>query len=193
MLNKIFKGFGSHKKSMFEMQRQGFMSLLQLVQKEKKLISRSRNELHVYGIKKEFKDSMEWQSVVSPIRWDLLNPGYPNLIPLQMILKETSTLMEAMEAMMFGVYDLRDGRTIVAMSEEGNEREELTMYGSDTAKENSTPDKEITQVINRLTIAMSIRICKLYLKPDADPELVNEMWQHMADEIDLDPKTLALI
>ena len=184
----MFKGFGKKPKPTQDDLQLFVADTLSTIVSDKtyKDIGLSQNKLFCLLPQREITDTtndrMTWEIYTKPIRWDLLNPGQPNLVPFQASTSgAVMTLEETGQSMLAAVYDRAKGLMSFALNLDQQSEEKMTVVTIDLATKEVTdvlPEAKTQSALKRLTQWISYRTAVSFLSGEHSvllPEIAEEI------------------
>ena len=192
----MFKGFGKKNKlSNDDLQFFVANSLATIMSNDPpKKIGLGQNQVFYFAPAKEIQrtdSDMTWQLVSRDMRWDLLNPGQPNLVPLIAVCSHgVRTMEDEAKNTVTAVYDRAIKQLTLALSLDSCSKEDAAIICTDLAtREVVEASEQTTDALSRLTQWSTYKLCKNYLPEDRHEDLLPKI----ADEIGLEHKLLQAI
>lgn len=194
----MFKGFGNNPKiSNAEKLLCAFNALGGLIDNKAIKAGESLNRLHIIQCKGNITKSEKaqaWEVVNVPIRWDLLCPGNPNLVPMQAFTigpKEQIPLLDISDRIVMGIYDLNTKILYAAMQINGpHSKAEVVackVSGEELGYHERSP--EVATALERIT-GYALYKSMLGASEITDPDAINQITEYMAKEIGVEPRAL---
>ena len=143
------------------------------------------------------KDMVRWDICTEAMRWDLLNPGMPNLIPIQVYtkpLKSMKTIGETYNCIITALFDLQTERLALCFKQETDIEKGTKTSATYDYKANDwvTPDEMTMKALDRLESFRAYRMLSdnMQNEKQSDQELVRDS---MAELLGMDSTQLVRI
>ena len=194
LMEKIFKGFGKPRKSNgVDLQLEGFESLACEISENaelKKFLAILKNKMVVM---RTHKVGTGWEIFTADMRWDLLNPGKPYLVPIEVILSDKrGTIDQMLQQMIWCVYDIRSNQltTVVGTGDVG-----MAVTCDLQKKDYVNTEADISTALDRFQQFAAYRVVQHMAENNESvtETHVDGCRKHIASVLEMDAKTLALI
>lgn len=192
----MLKGFGKQTKLTGD-DRQFFVAnsiLTILGDNPPKQIGLGQNKVFYFAPTQRIKSKggqMGWNILTRDMRWDLLNPGQPNLVPLVATCSHgIKSLEDEAKNTLTAVYDRAVKQVTFALSLDNYSDEDAAIICSDLdGKKVIEPAEETTDALRRLTQWSTYQMVKLYMRKEQHDELLPKI----AEEIGIEHKLLQAV
>lgn len=137
--------------------------------------------------------AIEWKIYSGNIRWDILSPNSPHLVPINLLLMkegEMASLKKLGERTLPMVYDRRDKKLIGALQMDKFSKKNCSTYCVDLENDESTePSEDALIALKKFAAYASYRNAELYATDDE----MDDIREHMAPMMGITAQQLALL